>query len=107
MTLHIALLRGVNVGGANRLPMAALKAMLTDLGFGRPRTLLQSGNAVFDSDSLEGADLEALLERELEARLGLRVAFRVRTIDEWEAVILHNPFPVEAANDPGHLLLMA
>lgn len=44
-----ALLRGVNVGGRNRLAMADFRRLLAGLGFGRPETLIQSGNAVFDS----------------------------------------------------------
>lgn len=106
MTPHIALLRGVNVGGANRVPMAELKAMLANLGFGRPQTLLQSGNAVFESDGPGGAALETLLETTLEARVGVRTTFRVRTATEWAEVVAANPFPEAGRDDPAHLLVM-
>ena len=49
MTRYIALLRGVNVGGRNRLPMAQWRALLSDMGLQNVATYIQSGNAVFDS----------------------------------------------------------
>jgi uncharacterized protein (DUF1697 family) len=106
MTTHIALLRGVNVGGKTKVAMADLRAMLADLGFGDPRSLLQSGNLVFRSDKLTGADLERLLEVETEKRLGLKTDFFVRTPEEWKKVIANNPFPDEAESDPSHLVVM-
>jgi uncharacterized protein (DUF1697 family) len=106
MPIHIALLRAVNVGGANRVPMAELKAMLAGLGFARPQTLLQSGNAVFESDGPEGDALEAVLEDTLAERLGVGTAVRVRTAAQWAQLVAANPFPDEARADPGHLLVM-
>jgi uncharacterized protein (DUF1697 family) len=106
MTTHIALLRAVNVGGKTKIAMADLRDLLTQLGFADPRTLLQSGNAVFRSDKLTGADLERLLEVETEKRLGLKTDFFVRTPEEWKEVVANNPFPGEAKSDPSHLVVM-
>ena len=106
MTTHIALLRGVNIGGNTKIAMSDLRALLADLGFGDPRTLLQSGNAVLRSDELTGADLERLLEAETEKHLGLKTDFFVRIPQEWKAVIESNPFPDEAERDPSHLLVV-
>ena len=106
MTTHIALLRGVNVGGKTKIAMADLRELLTQLGFADPRTLLQSGNAVFRSDELTGADLERLLETETEKRLGLKTDFFVRTPEEWKEVLANNPFPEEAKSDPSHLVTL-
>jgi uncharacterized protein (DUF1697 family) len=106
MTTHIGLLRGINVGGNKKVAMADLRAFLADLGFGEPRTLLQSGNVVFRSDSLTGTELERRLDVEAEARLGLKAEFFVRTPEEWREVIASNPFPEEAESDPGHLVVM-
>jgi uncharacterized protein (DUF1697 family) len=106
MTTHIALLRGINVGGKTKISMADLRAMLAELKFGDPRSLLNSGNLVFRSDKLKGADLEGFLEAESEARFGLKTDFFVRTPEEWKEVIAGNPFPDEAENDPGHLVVM-
>lgn len=105
LTPRIALLRGVNVGGV-RVAMAELKAMAADLGLARPKTLLNSGNLVFDA-ARPDAELEALLERETAARLGVATDFIVRGLDEWRRIVAANPYPEEARNDPGHLVLMA
>ena len=60
MTVHVALLRAVNVGGRS-LAMADLKAMLEALGLGQARTLLQSGNVVLDVAARSGDALESFL----------------------------------------------
>jgi uncharacterized protein (DUF1697 family) len=104
--MHIALLRAVNVGG-RKLAMADLRAVLTEIGFTGVQSLLQSGNVVFRSSRKAGATLERALEREVEAQLGLRTDFHVRSLAEWESVIAANPFPDEARRDPAHLLVVA
>jgi uncharacterized protein (DUF1697 family) len=106
MTSYIALLRGVNVGGHKRIAMADLRALVTELGFAGPRTLLQSGNLVFESDTRAPAQLERRLEAGCRDGLGMDVDFFVRSAREWAAVVTCNPFPDEAEHDPGHLLVM-
>jgi uncharacterized protein (DUF1697 family) len=103
---QIALLRGINVGGHKPVAMADLRALLAGLGFGEPRTLLQSGNLVFRGDAPSDVALERLLEAEVERRLGLATQILVRSAEEWDALIAANPFPDAAEHDPGHLLLM-
>jgi uncharacterized protein (DUF1697 family) len=107
MTIHISLLRGVNVGGRTSVAMAALRDMMAELGFADARTLLQSGNVVFRSERLKGAALEHLLEEAARERLGLFTDFIVRTAKEWDTIVAANPFPDEAKSDPGHLVVMA
>src|SRR6266581_983263 len=104
MTIHIALLRGINVGGHKRVAMSDLRDLLTQLGFMDARSLLQSGNLVFRSNARTGVNLERLLEAE--KRLGLRTDFLVRSAEEWKAVVARNPFPDEAERDPAHLLVV-
>ncbi len=106
MTTHIALLRGINVGGHKPVPMAELRALLTRLGLADVRTLLQSGNAVFRSDAHSGAALERLLEEAVEEHMGVAAAVVVRTAKEWRRIVRENPFPDAAERDPGHLLVM-
>jgi uncharacterized protein (DUF1697 family) len=106
MTTHIALLRAVNLGSYNKVGMADLRSLLTDLGFEHAQSLLQSGNLIFGSEGRTSAQLEDLLEAEAKKRLGLATDFFVRTAGEWRAVIAGNPFPEEAKRDPGHLLVM-
>jgi uncharacterized protein (DUF1697 family) len=106
MAIHIGLLRAVNLGSHNKVGMADLKELLGALGFKDARSLLQSGNLVFDSGAKKGAALEALLEAEAKKRLGLDTDFFVRTASEWQALIADNPFPEEAKRDPGHLVAL-
>ena len=103
--IHVALLRAVNLAGHNRVAMADLRGMLSDLGFANPRTVLQSGNAVFESESSTGKKLEQVLERATAERLGVDTNYFVRTADQWRSIVADNPFPEEARDDPAHLLV--
>ena len=105
LSTHVALLRAVNVGGRGKVAMADLRAMLAELGFEAPRSLLQSGNLVFRSQPT-GAALEARLETQADARLGLATDFLVRTAAEWGDIVAANPYPAMAQDDPSHLLVM-
>ncbi len=106
MTTHIALLRGVNVGGHKKVAMSDLRDFITELGFDDVRSLIQSGNLVFQGGVRTGADLERMLEDAAQKRLDLRTTFFVRTAKEWMAIIAHNPFSDAAENDPNHLVVM-
>lgn len=85
--------------------MAELRAFLEALGLRGVRTLLQSGNAVFESPRATGAKLERLLEEEAAKRLRIETPFLTRTAAEWEEIVAGNPFREEAARDPGRLLV--
>jgi uncharacterized protein (DUF1697 family) len=106
MTVHVALLRGVNLGGRTQVAMSDLRDLLAELGFAQVRSVLNSGNLVFSGGRKTGAPLERLLETEAEKRLGLRTDFHVRTADEWATVVAKNPFRAEAKRDPSHLVVM-
>jgi uncharacterized protein (DUF1697 family) len=106
MVNYAALLRAVNVAGRNPIAMSDLRELAAQLGLDAPRTLLQSGNLVFRSAARQTSDLERLLESGTSARLGLETNFMVRSAADWQAVVEGNPFPREARNDPGHLLVM-
>ena len=107
MTIHIGLLRAVNLGAHNRVAMADLRYLLTALGMRAPTTLLQSGNVVFGGGARTTEQIETLLENGAAKRLGLNTEWFVRTAEEWQAVIAGNPFPKEAKIDPGHLVMMS
>jgi uncharacterized protein (DUF1697 family) len=85
--------------------MGDLRASLERLDLAAPRTLLQSGNAVFGS-RLSPRALEARLEAEGRARLSLDTPVIVRTEAEWDAIVDGNPFRREATADPSHVLVM-
>ncbi|MBD0747913.1 DUF1697 domain-containing protein [Streptomyces sp. CBMA152] len=94
-TMYAALLRGINVGGAKKVPMAELRALLGELGHGAVRTYLNSGNAVFSSESDDTDALAADLERAIAKHFGFEVACIVRTGSYLKAVLDACPFPAE------------
>src|SRR4051794_39117 len=106
MSIHVALLRGINVGGSNQVAMSDLRNLFVALGFAGAKSLLQSGNLVFESDRRTVAELERLLEVETAKRLDVTADYIVRSADEWKTMVARNPFPEEAKRDPGHLVVM-
>ncbi|MFD0251848.1 DUF1697 domain-containing protein [Streptomyces sp. NPDC127113] len=92
-TMYAALLRGVNVGGARKLPMADLRALLTDLGHDAVRTYLQSGQAVFAAAHGDEESLAAELAGAIEKRFGFAVDVIVRDHAYLKAVAEACPFP--------------
>ena len=100
-----ALLKGVNVGGNRKLPMADLRAFLEGLGLTDVKTLLASGNAVFDADEKDAGKLEARLEKEAETELGRDTGWLLRSHAELAAIVKANPFPDAAKAHPNHLLV--
>ncbi len=106
MATYAALLRAVNLAGHNPLPMTALRALATSEGLGNPRTLLQSGNLIFETITTSTAVLEQRLESGARSELGLATEFMIRSKPDLLKAIAANPFPDAAVNDPGHLVLM-
>ncbi len=105
MPVYISLLRGINVGGNKQIRMEDLRALYESLGLTDPKTLLQSGNVVFESDEMEPAALRAQIEAGIERRFGFHSDILLRTLDEWRGVISRNPSLVEQA-DPSKLVVM-
>ncbi len=101
MTAYVALLRAVNVGGTGKLPMAELKRIAEELGFGSARTFIASGNLLFTSDKSEN-EVRELLEQRLADHMGKPVTVMVRTAAEMAAVAKANPF----ADAPGRRVLV-
>jgi uncharacterized protein (DUF1697 family) len=101
VTRNALLLRGVNVGTKNSLPMAELSAMLAKLGCTDVRTYVQSGNAVFGTKLGEAA-LTKAIEHALEAYMGRPIATTLRTIGEMKAIVDGNPF-AKVATNPAYL----
>jgi uncharacterized protein (DUF1697 family) len=97
VTAYVALLRAVNLGPTNRLPMAELKRICEDAGFDKVRTFIASGNVVFTSANKEGA-VKTELEKRLTAYAGKHTDVMVRTAQEMAAVVAHFPFKGVAEN---------
>ena len=89
----VALLRGINVGRNRRIKMADLREALTAAGFGRVRTLLQSGNVVLDAPGVAPAEVERRVHDAVLAFSGFDVAVVVRSARELAAVVDHSPMP--------------
>jgi uncharacterized protein (DUF1697 family) len=98
MSTHVALLRGVNVGAHNRVPMGELRQRLSGLGYSDVRTLLQSGNVVLDAD-VQPELLAQEIEREVEARFNVRSPVVVRTREQLAAVVALDPLRGVVEND--------
>jgi len=101
MTTHIALLRGINVGG-NALKMERLRLLFAELGYADARTYVQSGNVVFTAAG-PPVRLAATIERKLAGETRLLVSVLVRTQAQLKRIIDANPFLKETGVDPKKL----
>jgi len=98
---YALLIRGINVGAKNSLPMAKLRSMLAELGCTDVQTYVQSGNAVF-STTLGEAELSKSVEAALTEHMGRPIATTLRTLVQLNAVIAGNPF-AKVATVPKYL----
>ncbi|MGX1478322.1 UNVERIFIED_CONTAM: uncharacterized protein (DUF1697 family) [Streptomyces canus] len=92
-TTYAALLRGINVGGSRKVPMADLRTLMEDLGHGGVRSYLQSGQAVFTADHGDEESLAAELAGAIEKRFGFAVDVIVRDHAYLKAIAEACPFP--------------
>jgi uncharacterized protein (DUF1697 family) len=95
MPTHIALLRGINVGGHNKLAMADLRTVVTDLGHTDVATYIQSGNVVFTSREADTGRMAAALEQAIAEHLHVRCAVVVLSREELAQAVADNPYPDE------------
>jgi uncharacterized protein (DUF1697 family) len=91
MSECVALIRGINVGRGHRLAMADLRSMLLDLGHTNVRTLLNSGNVVFQSKRPNVAKIAASIEAAILAKRGFSAAVTVITAQELDCIVDENP----------------
>jgi uncharacterized protein (DUF1697 family) len=92
MPTHVALLRGINLAGRNRVAMAALREVVEGLGHTDVATYIQSGNVVFTSTEADPGTLAAALERAIGDQLGVRPRVVVLSCAELARVVAGNPF---------------
>lgn len=92
MNIFISLLRGINVGGKNRVSMTALKALLEDINFKNVSTYIQSGNVIFSTAENDTLVISKKIESGIEKKLGIRVPVITRTTVELKKAIAQNPF---------------
>jgi uncharacterized protein (DUF1697 family) len=101
MPTHVALLRGINVGGNGKVPMAELRQVVTALGHGEVSTYIQSGNVIFSPCRDDQLALAAELEAAIEANFSVRSPVVVLSRDELAGVVAANPYP----DEPNHRYL--
>ena len=105
MARYAALLRGVNVGGNKKVPMASLREVVEGLGHTDVKTVLQSGNVVFTAAKESAPLLAAAIERAIADEIGVSSKTFVLTGADLRRAIDSNPFAEAASKDPSHLLL--
>ncbi|NUT37087.1 MAG: DUF1697 domain-containing protein [Hamadaea sp.] len=104
MARYAALLRGVNVGGRNKVAMADLRILLGDLGFTGVKTLLQSGNAIVDAGTEDRAAVSARIAAALTERYERVIGIVLVTRADLDRVVAGEPFG-EVATNPSRLLV--
>lgn len=104
MNTYIALLRGINVGGNNKLPMKELRALLESLGLFKIKTYIQSGNVVFQSERSDRDQLSKEMTAAIEKEHGFAPAILLLDQHELAAAMAANPFP-QATDEPKTLHL--
>ncbi|GAB2831229.1 DUF1697 domain-containing protein [Actinoallomurus bryophytorum] len=104
MTEFVALLRGVNVGGRQKVPMADLRALLGELGHADVRTHLQSGNAIFGTDRTDTDKIAEEIEQGIAREMGLpAIGCLVFNREYLRRVVDENPLS-DIATEPAKLL---
>ncbi len=105
MSVVISMLRGINVGGHNRIKMDALCALYRSLKLEDPCTYVQSGNVIFRTKEKNLAALRRKIEEAIERRAGFRPDVILRTPDEFRGAIARNPFARRKGLEPAKLLV--
>jgi uncharacterized protein (DUF1697 family) len=105
--IHVALLRGINVGGKNVLPMKDLAALFVDAGCTDVRTYIQSGNVVYSASAAVARKAPALVEAAIAKRFGFAVPIQTRSVEELRAVVAGNPLLASHEPDDLHVIFLA
>jgi uncharacterized protein (DUF1697 family) len=104
MTECIALLRGINVGNAKRVAMGDLQELFVKLGHGKVRTLLNSGNVLFDCKRPNTEKIALAIQKAIVAVCGFSVVVTVLTADSLAVIVRENPLLPVAADPSRHLV---
>jgi uncharacterized protein (DUF1697 family) len=107
MPTHVALLRGINVGGHNKVPMAELRQVVASLGHADVATYIQSGNVVFSTAEADTAALSEALEEAIAAAFGIRVRVVVLSREELAQVMRDNPYADEPNSKAVHAVFLS
>src|SRR6185503_17366027 len=101
---YIALLRGINVTGRNKVPMADLRTLCSKNGMTEVETYIQSGNLVITAPG-SAEEVEAQLEKLIERKFKLTIPAIVRRASDWPAYMKGNPFPEASVTAPSAVMI--
>lgn len=96
---YVAFLRGINVGGKNKVKMETLRETCASLGFEHVKTYINSGNVIFETAQSDDKALAEKLEKAIEKEFALRIKVMVRALSEIEELVKNNPFEGQFDND--------
>jgi Protein of unknown function (DUF1697) len=105
MAVIVAMLRGVNVGGHNRVPMEELRKLCAPLKLREAQTYVQSGNVIFTTEEKDFVALAKRMERAIQKKFGVRTDVVLRSAAELREVVARNPFAERRGIVPGKLLV--
>lgn len=104
---YVAFLRGVNVGGKNKIKMETLREVCASIGFENVKTYINSGNIIFETRKTDDKKLAAKIEKAVENEFGSQIKTMVRSIAEIEEIVKNNPFDGQFENDKDlHVLFL-
>jgi uncharacterized protein (DUF1697 family) len=106
MPSHVALLRGINLGGHKKVAMADLRAVLASLGHDDVATYIQSGNVVFSTNQTDNAALADAIERAVASQLGVESRVLVLSRADLAQVARDNPYPGEPNPRAVHVVFL-
>lgn len=108
LVTYLALLRGINLGGKNKLPMKDLRDMFVEAGSDDVQTYIQSGNVIFRADPSVAAGLPVVIAAQIAERFGYRTPVLLRTAEQLRDVVVNNPFlQAGAAEESLHVMFLA
>lgn len=105
MTVVISMLRGVNVGGHNKIKMHELRSLYVSLKFKNPQTFIQSGNVIFETPEKDLFLLSKQIENAIHRKFGFRPDVVVRTAAELRDIVSNTPFHSRRNLDPSKILV--
>ncbi|HXR64601.1 MAG TPA: DUF1697 domain-containing protein [Ktedonobacteraceae bacterium] len=106
MATFVALFRGINVGGHQKVRMSDLKALHESLGLKHVATYIQSGNVVFSSDNGDAEQLTRQIEESFAQKFGFHVMVTIRTTSELGKIIARNPFTDQPTKAPKWVIVL-
>jgi uncharacterized protein (DUF1697 family) len=105
LTTYISLLKGINVGGHNKIKMDALRQMYLKLGYTDVQSYIQSGNLIFRTNETDKQLIEQRITNGIAHDFGLNIAVLVLTETELEATLKNNPFSADSSDNPNYMYL--